>query len=118
MGPHDMGGDLSGALDRAGKGEAIGPIDTKDHGMSHWERQVNALRITATRSRLVRLDELRRAAEALGTDYYRLDYFERITMAMRNLLLEKGIIARDELEAKVADVRGRFDTAHGKERSG
>jgi hypothetical protein len=96
-GPHDMGG------------EAAGPIDTTDHGMKFWQRQANGLRMTIVRSRLLRLDELRRAAEDLGDDYYKLSYFERTTTAIRNVLLEKGLINAEELNAKMAEIRARFD---------
>ncbi len=90
-------------------GEDAGPIDTVDHGMKFWEKQANALRSTLTSGKVVRLDELRRAAEDLGERYYRLSYFERTTEAMRNLLLEKGFFSRAELERKIAEVRKRHD---------
>ena len=90
-------------------GEPAGPIDTVDHGMKFWEKQANALRNTLTSQRVVRLDELRRAAEELGDRYYRLGYFERTTEAMRNLLLEKRCFTREELERKLAEVRKRYD---------
>jgi hypothetical protein len=90
-------------------GENAGPIDPVDHGMKFWEKQANALRSTLTGRKVVRLDELRRAAEDLGERYYRLGYFERITEAMRNLLLEKGFFSRAELERKIAEVRKRHD---------
>jgi hypothetical protein len=90
-------------------GEAAGPIDTVDHGMKFWEKQANALRNTLTSRKLVRLDELRRAAEDLGDRYYRLGYFERTTEAMRNLLLEKGLFSPAELEEKIKQVRKRYD---------
>jgi hypothetical protein len=77
--------------------------------MKFWEKQANALRSTLTGRKVVRLDELRRAAEDLGERYYRLGYFERITEAMRNLLLEKGFFSRAELERKIAEVRKRHD---------
>ena len=96
-GPHDMGG------------EAAGPIDTTDHGMRFWERQANALRSTLSAKKVVRTDELRRAAEDLGERYYKLEYFERTTAALRTLLLEKSIITEGELAAKMAEVRARFD---------
>ncbi len=99
--PADMGGEIMG--------EMSGPIDTVDHGMKFWEKQANALRSTLTGRKVVRLDELRRAAEDLGERYYRLGYFERITEAMRNLLLEKGFFSRAELERKIAEVRKRHD---------
>ena len=91
-------------------GEDAGPIDTVDHGMKFWEKQANALRSTLTGRKLVRLDELRRAAEDLGERYYRLHYFERTTEAMRDLLLEKGFFSRAELERKIAEVRKRYDS--------
>jgi nitrile hydratase len=99
--PADIGGETTG--------EMSGPIDTVDHGMKFWERQANALRNTLTGSRVVRLDELRRAAEDLGARYYRLGYFERTTEALRNLLLEKGVFTQDELERKMDEVRKRYD---------
>src|SRR5258708_10634789 len=97
--PHDMGG------------EQGGPIDTVDHGMKFWERQANALRNTLSRGRIVRLDEMRRAAEDLGARYYELEYFERTTHALRTVLLEKGYFTEAELAAKMAEVRKRYDHA-------
>ena len=96
-GPHDIGG------------EAAGPIDTTDHGMRFWEKQANALRSALTGKMIVRIDELRRAAEDLGEHYSKLDYFERTTSALRALLVEKGLITEAELKAKMAEVRARFD---------
>ncbi len=96
-GPHDLGG------------AAAGPIDTTDHGMKFWEKQANALRSTLTRKQVVRVDELRRAAEDLGDQYYKLAYFERTTMALRTLLIEKGLITETELKTRMAQVRARFD---------
>ena len=90
-------------------GQPAGPIDPVDHGMKFWEKQANALRNTLTGRKVVRLDELRRAAEELGDRYYRLGYFERTTEAMRNLLLEKGVFSRDELEGKIKEIRRRYD---------
>jgi hypothetical protein len=91
-------------------GEAAGAIDTADHGMKFWEKQANALRNTLTSRKVVRLDELRRAAEDLGDRYYRLGYFERTTEAMRNLLLEKGLFTPSELEGKINEIRRRYDS--------
>jgi hypothetical protein len=98
-GPHDMGG------------EPAGPIDTVDHGMRFWEKQANALRSTLTSRKVVRLDELRRAAEDLGERYYELEYFERTTAALRRVLIEHGFFTEDELAAKIAEVRRRYDAA-------
>src|SRR5919198_1372993 len=97
--PHDMGG---------GPG---GPIDTVDHGMKFWEKQANALRNTLTSRKLVRLDELRRAAEDLAGRYYELEYFERTTEALRTVLIERGYFTEAGRRAKRAGVRRRYEPA-------
>ena len=91
-------------------GEAAGPIDPVDHGMKFWEKQANALRNTLTSRKVVRLDELRRAAEDLGERYYQLEYFERTTHALRQVLLEKNYFTAAELDAKMAEVRKRHES--------
>jgi hypothetical protein len=96
-GPHDLGG------------AAAGPVDTTDHGMKFWERQANALTSTLALKTIIRVDELRRAVEDLGDQYYKLGYFERRTLALRTLLLEKGLVTEAELKARMAEVRRRFD---------
>lgn len=93
--PHDMGGDRAGT------------IDTADHGMKFWEKQANGLRIAAVRAKLLTLDELRRAAEDLGDEYYELAYFERTTTAFRNIMLEKKYFTSAELNAKITARRQR-----------
>jgi hypothetical protein len=88
-------------------GEDAGPIDTADHGMKFWEKQANALRNTLSRHKVVRLDEMRRAAEDLGARYYQLSYFQRTTEALRTLLLEKGLFSEAELKRKMDEIRKR-----------
>jgi len=90
-------------------GEEAGPVETTDHGMKFWERQANALRSTLSRARIVRTDELRRAAEDLGENYAKLEYFEKTTSALRTILIEKGYFTGEELEAKMAEIRARFN---------
>jgi hypothetical protein len=96
-GPQDIGG------------EQAGPVDTIDHGMKFWERQANGLRSVLQRNKIVRTDELRRAAEDLGAKYSQLQYFEITTSALRTLLLEKGLITEQELARKMEEVRARFN---------
>jgi len=90
-------------------GEPCGPIDTADHGMKFWQKQANALRNTLTRRKVVPLDALRRAAEDLGEKYLELEYFERTTHALRVVLLERGFFTEEELAAKMAEVRKRYE---------
>ena len=97
MGPHDVGG------------EEAGPIDTEDHGMTHWEKHANALRMTAVAKKLGTLDELRRATEGLGARYYEIGYFERQTESLAIILAEKDLVADDALKARMEDIAARFD---------
>lgn len=90
-------------------GRPAGAIDTTDHGMRHWERQANALRSAVQGAGITRTDELRRAAEELGTRYNDMQYFEITTTALRNVLLEKGAFTEEELRRRMAEVRARFD---------
>ena len=95
-GPHDIGG------------QSAGPVDTIDHGMKFWERQANGLRSVLQRQKVLRTDELRRAAEDLGERYSQLAYFEITTSALRTVLIEKGLITDEELRRKMEEVRARF----------
>jgi hypothetical protein len=45
----------------------------------------------------------------LGDRYSQLQYFEITTSALRTIVLEKGYITPEELEAKMKEVRARFD---------
>jgi hypothetical protein len=96
-GPQDIGG------------QEAGPVDTVDHGMKFWERQANGLRSVLQRNRILKTDELRRAAEELGPRYSELQYFEITTSALKTVLIEKGLITEEELSRKMAEVRARFD---------
>lgn len=90
-------------------GQPAGPVDTLDHGMKHWERQANAVRSLMNMTGLTCTDELRRAAEELGDRYKNMQYFEITTSALRKVLLEKGVFSEQELLAKMAEVRARFN---------
>ena len=96
-GPQDIGGDPAE------------PVDTVDHGMKFWERQANGLRSVLSRKKVLTVDELRRAAEELGSRYSQLRYFEITTSALRTILLEKGLFTEEELQKKMQEIRARFD---------
>ena len=96
MGPHDVGGEVSG------------PIDVVDHGMSHWEKHANALRMTVSGLKLATVDEMRRAAENLGDRYNQIGYFEKQTEALAIVLTERGIIPKEMLQTELNKVRERF----------
>jgi nitrile hydratase subunit beta len=49
-------------------------------------------------------DELRRAIESLAPDEYeRLSYYERWIVAIKSLLIEKGILTAAEIDRKIKE---------------
>lgn len=97
-GYHDMGGLEAGAVDR------------HEHDPALWEKRVDALMVllSSAEHKLIRVDELRRAIESLGAEAYEaMGYYERWVSAITNLMLEKGVVTRDELEARVAELKAR-----------
>ena len=96
-GPHDMGG------------LEAGPVDTGAHPMTFWEKQIDALNQLMAQKGFRKTDENRRYIEQLGDDAYNtLSYYERWTASLSRVLIEKGVLTQDEIDAKVAEVRARL----------
>jgi Nitrile hydratase beta subunit len=90
---HDRGGWLD-----------AGPIDRTEHTYSMWERQTDAIRGVLGAKGLIRTDELRRAVESLElAQYERLSYYERWIAAIEVLLIEKGLLTREEIDRKMGE---------------
>ena len=95
-------------------GLPAGSIDRSEHQPTMTERRIDAMMIllrAKPRSFWVS-DENRRTIESLEpTTYAESAYYERWVLAMKSLLLEKGILTEQELDAKVAEVRSRESLA-------
>jgi len=80
----------------------------------HWEKQVEAIRALlgdGTR-RIVSLDEMRRGFESFGEEKYdSLSCYRRRLEAMTDIVIEKGVIAPEELEDAVRVGRKRWGDA-------
>lgn len=101
-GYHDVGGD------------AAGDIPQVDLPWLHWEKQVEALRglLGDGTRRIVSLDEVRRGFETFGADKYNsLSFYRRRLEAMTDILIEKGVVTRAELDAAIAQGRLRWAEA-------
>jgi hypothetical protein len=97
-GYHDLGGLPAGEIDRS------------EHEQALWEKRIDALMVLLSSAghRLIRVDELRRAIESLGAEAYEaMSYYERWVSAIANLMVEKGVVGRDELEARIAELKAR-----------
>ncbi len=93
-------------------GNAAGPVETAPHDPELWQRRLTAL-VTSLgphAQNVFRIDEFRRTREDLEPDFYNsLTYFELWTEALANLLSEKGVLGRDEIDGRmrrIAEQRG------------
>ena len=96
--PHDMGGDPAG------------PIDTHEHTPTLVERRIDAMmQLLRQKPRAFWVtDENRRTIESLTPETYRdSSYYQKWCLAMRSLLVEKGVLTEAEIEAKLAEVKAR-----------
>ena len=87
-------------------GSVAGPIDRTEVPVKHWEMESDALRkvLGDGKRNLVSLDELRRAMEDLPQDAYDAGFFSRRISAMGEILIEKGILTREELTTRIASL--------------
>ena len=95
---HDMGG-LPGD----------DPIDRSEPELMEWERRTGALVDVLREKRLINTDELRRGIEAIPPDEYRrLGYYERWSVSLETLLVEKGLLTTQEIDRRAAAVGERW----------
>lgn len=91
-----------------------GSIDTAEHEPTLSERRIDAMMMllrSKPRSFWV-TDENRRTIEGLEPKTYAESaYYERWVLAMRGLLIEKGVLSEAEIEAKLAEVKSRHAKA-------
>ena len=94
---HDMGG------------LPAGPVTAEEHDYALWEKRIDAIMTLLVRDKKVmRVDELRRGIEALAPDLYdRLLYYERWIASIAELLVEKDVLDRAALEARMAAIAAR-----------
>ena len=78
------------------------PIDRSEHEYLDWERKTHALVEVLREQGIIYTDELRRGIESLPPEQYEtLSYYERWSASVELLLLEKSILTKDEIDAKV-----------------
>ena len=91
--------------DRGGWPDA-GPVERAEHDYAMWEKRTDAmLRILTSDRRIIRVDELRRAIESIPPqDYETMSYYERWITAIETLIIEKGLLTRDEIDRRVETI--------------
>ena len=101
-GYHDIGGDPAGEVPKT------------ELPWLYWEKQVEAIRnlLGDGVRRLLSLDELRRGFESFGEEKYKsLSFYRRRLDAMIDILVEKGVFTREELESELAAAEERWRAA-------
>ena len=96
-GPHDVGG------------LPAGPVDLAEHDTAWWEWQVDAMvRLALGKGLITDFAELRDGIERLGPeDYEHLSYYERWAKSLAWVLVDKGVVSQEALDARVAELRAR-----------
>ena len=85
---------------------ASAAIDREEHALTQFDKNVDALLYLLSARKMIRVDELRRTIESFTPlQYAQLSYYEKWLQAMTNLMVEKGVLTREEIEAKVAGLR-------------
>jgi hypothetical protein len=93
-------------------GAPAGPVQPTEHDYALWEKRVDAMLVLLNDKGLMRVDELRRAIEGLGSAVYeRTTYYERWLAAIVEVMLERGVVSVDELGRKMAEIEARRDEA-------
>ena len=95
---HDLGGSPGG------------PVDKSQHEVEDWERLADAINAALGGRGLQSTDEHRRAIESLE-NYRELGYYERWVAATEKLLVEKGILTREEVDERSAEIERRWSGA-------
>jgi hypothetical protein len=94
--------------DRGGRPGA-GPIDQTEHQLDDWEYLAEGISGALAAKGIRCTDESRRAMESLPPDVYEsLKYYERWAAGAEIILIEKGLLTREEIDAKMAELEPRW----------
>lgn len=86
-------------------GEPAGEIPTEDYELLFWEKQMIATFNLLQVKQHVVTDEFRRTVEEMPADYYRNStFYGRRLDGIVNLLIEKGIVDKDALDARTRQI--------------
>ena len=96
---HDRGGWLG-----------AGPVNRSEHDLSWWEKRTDAIAslLMSAEKRVMRVDELRRAIEGMEpARYEKSKYYEKWLHAVETIMVEKGVLTREEIDRKVRELATR-----------
>jgi nitrile hydratase subunit beta len=80
------------------------PIDRSEHELADWEVLTDALMSALVGRGLMNVDQLRRGIESMPLDEYeRASYYERWLFSVETRLVEEGVLAPGELDARLGE---------------
>src|SRR4029450_1231764 len=98
---------MNGGHDLGGK-HGFGPVEreaNEPYFHADWEKAVMVMNLVGMVKRIYNIDEFRHAIERMGqAEYLNTSYFEHWLASVSTLLVEKGVISREELEARAEGV--------------
>jgi hypothetical protein len=97
-------------------GESAGSIPKVELPWLHWEKQVEAIRglLGDGTRQMISLDEMRRGFESFGKEKYKaMSFYRRRLEAMIDILSEKEVISRAELDLAIEKVGLRWQNMEG-----
>ena len=80
-------------------------LNVHEHALADWEVVADAVAQALGARGIRTTDESRRAMEDMpAEDYLTLSYYERWVRGTEQLLVEKGLLATDEIDRKMAEL--------------
>jgi nitrile hydratase subunit beta len=100
---------MNGIHDLGGK-HGFGPVEreaNEPYFHAEWEKAVMAMNLVGMVRRIYNIDEFRHAIERMGqAEYLNTSYYEHWLASVSTLLVEKGVISREELETRTKELEG------------
>jgi nitrile hydratase len=85
------------------------PLKLEEHTLADWEVLADALSVALGARGLRTTDEHRRAMEDLpAEDYLSSSYYGRWVRGAEALLVERGILTREEIDRKMAELEATW----------
>lgn len=96
--------------DVGGRREDFGPVDRTEHEIEDWEKLADAVNYVLNAKGYKTTDEMRRAIESLE-GYREMGYYERWAAAAELLAVEKGLLTKQEVDERAAELERRWGEA-------
>lgn len=93
-------------------GLPAGPVCQDEHPNTLHEKRVDALLrlLSGPKLEAFTVDAMRRAIESnTEEDYRNLGYYDKWIRAVRDLVIEQQVLSRDEIEARVEQIRAKHN---------